>query len=504
MSASLFGKQSGDLQPRILVVDDDRRVLELLDLALSTHGFRVLTAADGEEALKQALGQRPDLVVLDVRLPRKSGLEVCEALRRDPDENTVPIILVSAAIETETRLQAFARGADDYLAKPFSPKELIARVKRLLVRTAETREARRRMRELELQLARAQDDARRAHHEVRREQRMRELAFGLGSELHRTLDLDALGTRIVSAAQSRLGVGMAALLVRDARGAFVARAVRGDGWERVAGLELGSVGELAAMLEALARPLLRRDLERFPELIAELPPLVAGGIVLLAPLRGPERLEAVLIADERVDGAELPAVEVEALTGLCEIGAVALANAQRVRVQTEHALQRLAARESDVPAMERRAAAALLIDRAARAAMLPPRERELMLHGIALGAPASGTECALALEALEAADPTRRVADLRRLIARARAIADSVASAANGGSFPDESDPDERRAALLLAAGLGYAAARAEGLPPGEALDRAARDLGSALDPATRRALDQAGRDGRETADRAA
>lgn len=504
MSASLFGKPSGELRPRILVVDDDRRVLELLDLALSTHGFRVITAADGEEALKQALGQRPDLVVLDVRLPRKSGLEVCEALRRDPDENTVPIILVSAAVETETRLQAFARGADDYMAKPFSPKELIARVKRLLVRTAETREARRRLRELEHELARAQDDVRRAHHEIRREQRMRELAFGLGSELHRTLDLDQLATRIVSAAQSRLGAGMAALLVRDARGAFVARAVRGDGWERVAGLELGSVGELAAMLEGLARPLLRRDLERFPELIAELPPLVAGGIVLLAPLRGPERLEAVLIADERLDGAELPGAETEVLAGLCEIGAVALANAQRVRIQTEHALQRLAARESDALAIEPRAEAALLIERAARVALLPPRQRELVLHGIALGAPACETESALALEALEDSDPTRRVADLRRLIAHARSLADPVVPAANGGSPPDEHDPDERRAALLLAAGLGFAEGRAAGLRPEEALSCAARNLGVALDPATRRALDAASRDGRETADRAA
>src|SRR6266540_431884 len=95
--------------PRILVVDDDRRVLELLDLALTAHGFQVLTALDGEEAMKQALDERPDLVVLDVRLPRKGGLDVCEALRRDPEDGTVPIILVSASGETETRLQGFAR-----------------------------------------------------------------------------------------------------------------------------------------------------------------------------------------------------------------------------------------------------------------------------------------------------------------------------------------------------------------------------------------------------------
>src|SRR5206468_1644746 len=79
-------------------------------------------------------------VVLDVRLPKKSGLEVCELLRQDPDDPHVPIILVSAAAETEARLQGLARGADDYVAKPFSPKELIARIRRLLARSSETRE----------------------------------------------------------------------------------------------------------------------------------------------------------------------------------------------------------------------------------------------------------------------------------------------------------------------------------------------------------------------------
>src|SRR5438093_4127852 len=154
----------------ILVVDDDRRVRELLEIALTAHGFAVLTAADGDEGIKRALGQRPDLVILDVRLPKKSGLEVCDALRGDVDDPSVPIILVSAAVETDARLQAFARGADDYLSKPFSPKELIARIKRLLVRHSESRAAVQRAQDLERELARAQDEARRARVDSRREQ----------------------------------------------------------------------------------------------------------------------------------------------------------------------------------------------------------------------------------------------------------------------------------------------------------------------------------------------
>ena len=89
----------------ILVVDDDRRVVELMTIALNAYGYRVLQAADGEEALRVAAQERPDLVVLDVRLPKRSGYEVCELLRQDPDDPDIPIIMVSAAAETEARLQ---------------------------------------------------------------------------------------------------------------------------------------------------------------------------------------------------------------------------------------------------------------------------------------------------------------------------------------------------------------------------------------------------------------
>ena len=147
---------SANTGPRILVVDDDKRVLELLEIAFSNQGFRVLMASDGDEAIRSAAHDKPDLIVLDVRLPRRSGLDVCELLRRDQPDGGVPIVVVSAAVETETRLQAFARGADDFLPKPFSPKELVARVRRLLARTTEARDARRRVVDLERELGRAQ------------------------------------------------------------------------------------------------------------------------------------------------------------------------------------------------------------------------------------------------------------------------------------------------------------------------------------------------------------
>ena len=130
--------------PLVLIADDDARVVELLTIALTSHHLRVITAVDGDEAIRRALAERPDLVLLEVRLPRKSGLEVCDYLRHDPEDPQVPVVLMSTSTDTESRLEGLARGADDFLEKPFSPKELVARVKRLIPRAPQARASRNR------------------------------------------------------------------------------------------------------------------------------------------------------------------------------------------------------------------------------------------------------------------------------------------------------------------------------------------------------------------------
>jgi len=151
--------------PLVLVADDDPRILELLQLAFTNEHFRVITAADGDEAIRRALAERPDLVVLDVRMPRKNGFEVCDWLRHDPEDPQVPILFVSAAGDTDVRIEGLARGGDDFLAKPFSPRELVARSRRLLARAGEARAHQRRATALERDLGHAQDETRRAHGE---------------------------------------------------------------------------------------------------------------------------------------------------------------------------------------------------------------------------------------------------------------------------------------------------------------------------------------------------
>ena len=117
----------------VLIVEDDPHVVELVRLYLDQDGHRVITAGDGLEGLRLAREARPDLIVLDLMLPALDGLEVCRMVR---EESAVPIIILTARVEEEDQLVGLDLGADDYVPKPFSPRELAARVRAVLRRTA--------------------------------------------------------------------------------------------------------------------------------------------------------------------------------------------------------------------------------------------------------------------------------------------------------------------------------------------------------------------------------
>jgi DNA-binding response OmpR family regulator len=116
---------------KVLVVDDDVKTVQLVGLYLERDGYHVLTAYDGVEALRLARESYPDLIVLDLMLPDIDGLEVCRTLRRESD---VPIIMLTARTTDQDKLTGLDLGADDYMTKPFSPKELAARVRAVLRR----------------------------------------------------------------------------------------------------------------------------------------------------------------------------------------------------------------------------------------------------------------------------------------------------------------------------------------------------------------------------------
>ena len=124
--------ESGANKGKILVVDDENYILHILDFSLGAEGYEVITAEDGEEAVRKAKEERPDLVVLDVMMPKLDGFEACRAIKRDAELAGTPVILLSAKARDIDQKQGYEAGADDYITKPFSPGRLVERVHGLL------------------------------------------------------------------------------------------------------------------------------------------------------------------------------------------------------------------------------------------------------------------------------------------------------------------------------------------------------------------------------------
>ncbi|MBZ0309170.1 MAG: response regulator, partial [Anaerolineae bacterium] len=127
------------MSDKILIVDDDIDSLKLIGLMLQRHGYEVVAANAGNQALTKATHDHPDLIILDVMMPDMDGYEVCRRLRANPDTRAIPIIMFTAKTLVDDKVAGFEAGADDYLTKPTHPAELASRVKAMLARTATQR-----------------------------------------------------------------------------------------------------------------------------------------------------------------------------------------------------------------------------------------------------------------------------------------------------------------------------------------------------------------------------
>lgn len=119
---------------RILIADDDAQIVRLVKSYLEKEGFATLTAYDGEQALHMLRAERPDLAVLDVMMPKRDGFALLQLLRNDPQLAPTPVLMLTARVEDNDKLHGLNMGADDYLTKPFNPREVVARVKAILRR----------------------------------------------------------------------------------------------------------------------------------------------------------------------------------------------------------------------------------------------------------------------------------------------------------------------------------------------------------------------------------
>lgn len=126
------------MAPRILIADDDIDILDLIKFTLNAEQYDVIECQDGEEALRKTIEEKPDLVILDVNMPKLMGFEVCEKIRENPETCLIPIIMLTSLSKTKDKLTGIKLGADEYMIKPFEPFELVSRVEMLLRRIKET------------------------------------------------------------------------------------------------------------------------------------------------------------------------------------------------------------------------------------------------------------------------------------------------------------------------------------------------------------------------------
>lgn len=127
------------MKQKILIVDDEKDIVTMVDYNLTKEGFRTLSAYDGEKGLQLARSECPNLIILDLMLPEIDGLEVCKILKSEPKTSSTPIIVLTAKSSETDKIVGLELGADDYVTKPFSPRELIARVKAVLRRSKEAK-----------------------------------------------------------------------------------------------------------------------------------------------------------------------------------------------------------------------------------------------------------------------------------------------------------------------------------------------------------------------------
>jgi two-component system alkaline phosphatase synthesis response regulator PhoP len=125
------------MKEKILIVEDEKDIVKMLEYNLKKEGFRTIAAFDGEDALSLAHREHPQLIILDLMLPGMDGLEVCKELKKEHKTSSIPLIMLTAKVQESDKIVGLELGADDYITKPFSPREMIARIKAILRRAKE-------------------------------------------------------------------------------------------------------------------------------------------------------------------------------------------------------------------------------------------------------------------------------------------------------------------------------------------------------------------------------
>ncbi len=312
----------------ILLVDDDPNVVEILSESLRNKGYSTFSASDGEEALRVYDESRPDLVVLDVVLPKRDGFAVCDEIRARDIHRDVPVIMISANAINDSMVRGLRSGAQDYIKKPFSVKEIVAKIDHQLTQAQHRRDLREQNLQLEDEVERGQADYTRINRELKKRVLDMRTLFGLSQDLNRLRDPEELIRVFCLTLVGQLGVSSTALFYAfddiDDHLSYAGGSGMSDGVLRSVRLSR----EIALSKHLLAK----QNVARLTE--GDLPPdarreadfLTRFGFEYAYPLIVKSRLIGIVLIGQKVNRQEYSAGEIELFKSICTSAATGLEN----------------------------------------------------------------------------------------------------------------------------------------------------------------------------------
>ncbi len=361
--AAVDTSRHDDAALQVLVVDDDPEVLELLRVTLESDGYEVATVATARQAFEylgvelqewQAGGGSeledpppaeatvegdggepelpapPDLVLLDIHLPDATGIVICERLRAIPAYSDLPIVLISANAQEETRVRGLTAGADDFIAKPFYPRELLAKAYRCVQAATDRQRLEQQTTELVTMAEQARDDLTRTQRQLKKQVYSNQTIMSLCQQLASSLKLDELLHTFVLMVMGQLGTRSVAVFLPSVNaGAVLLPAVqKGVGAKQLDGICIAADDVLGKLLIERNRPVPIRNVLYRPGLRRSVERMHTEGFDVMCPVVIEERLSVVVVVTGRMHGRDYDSDELEIFDALCKTAGVAIQNAK--------------------------------------------------------------------------------------------------------------------------------------------------------------------------------
>jgi len=315
---------------KVLIADDDPRVVELLYITLSHNGYEVVSALDGREALEVAAKHKPDLAILDVKMPKADGFEVCEALKKCSVECRPPVILISGQCDATSRLEGLLKGADDFLMKPFSPRELLTKIDKIFKGSEDSKTLSNVSAKLENEIKRGEQELERVNNELKRLLYSKDTLIGLSQQLKSCLRLETLLDTFLLTVVGQLRVESACFLLAegwDSR-VLVHSLSKGVKLSLVENLQIPFDSPLGSILSSCEKPLGIEELESYPRVGDQVKTIAAAGFILCHSIHVKGRFIGVLLLGERVHGNGFTQLDMEMLASLSSSAGIAIENAR--------------------------------------------------------------------------------------------------------------------------------------------------------------------------------